>query len=84
MNKMRVVPEWQTYLPHVLAIALLIAVSHTMAYYDEMEDAKEQAHEMSAAMASCLNGTYRATSESGTQIGCMPAVTFEQHERTAK
>lgn len=84
MNELRIVPRWTTYLPHVMAIALGWALVMSMDYADAAATAEAQAQEMSAAMASCLNGTYRATSESCTQIGCMPAVTFEQHERTSK
>lgn len=82
MNKMRVVPEWQTYLPHYLVIALLIVLAHTMAYYDEMEDAKAQAQTAIAAQVDCMNGEWRGRTESGAQIGCMKAEVLEVSERS--
>lgn len=76
MNKMRVVPEWQTYLPHILIIGLMWAVAMTLDYHEEAERAQDSAQQMSAQMAACLRGEWRGITSSGEQIACLPAETY--------
>ena len=76
MNKMRIVPAWQTYVPHILIIALLWSLAMTMDYAEEAAEAQASAASMTQQMAACLNGEWRGISADGTQIGCMPAQTY--------
>ena len=84
MNNLRIVPAWQTYLPHILIIALLWSIAMTMDYHEEAAQAEMQAEQMSRQMAECLNGQWRGITPSGEQIGCMPAQTFNQTQERHK
>ena len=84
MNNLRIVPAWQTYLPHILIIALLWSIAMTMDYHEEAAQAEMQAEQMSRQMAECLNGQWRGITPSGEQIGCMPAQTFNQTQESHK
>jgi hypothetical protein len=84
MKKMRIVPAWQTYLPHILLIALMWSIAMTMDYHDEAAQAEQSAQQMSRQMAECLNGQWRGVTPSGEQIGCMPAETFKPEHRSSK
>jgi len=76
MNKMRIVPAWQTYLPHILIIACMWLLAMSMDYADAAASAEAQAQDMSAAMAACLRGEWQGTASDGVQIKCYPAETF--------
>lgn len=64
------------YWPHIAAIACLWASAMTMDYYDQ----KNTAQEATAQMVACLNGTYRATTESGDKVACMKAEVLAKNE----
>jgi len=80
MNRVRIVPAWQTYLPHILVIICLWLLAMNMDYADEAAQAEQKAASMSQQMAECLNGRWRGVTPSGEQIGCMPAQTFNQSQ----
>ena len=77
ITKMVVIEKRNTYLPHILCIALLWSVAMTMDYADQAAQAEERANSMTRQMAECLNGRWIGRTESGSQIGCMPAETVE-------
>ncbi len=77
MNRVRIVPAWTTYLPHILAIALSWALVMTMDYADAAAQAEAQAQEMSQQMVACLRGEWQGTAADGVQIKCYPAEAFD-------
>ena len=81
MNEMRIVPKWQTYIPHILAIALGWALAMTMDYADEAAEAQQQALRASNDFASCLRGEWRYKSPSGDEFGCYPVELLSSNER---
>ena len=57
----------------VIYVCLLFA-GYTADLHEQIIDA---GNIWSAQLADCLNGTYRATAEDGTQIACWPAEVFD-------
>lgn len=80
ITQMVVVEKRKTYWPHILGIALLWSLAMTMDYADQAAQAEERAQDMSRQMAECLNGRWTGRTESGAQIGCMPAETVDQRK----
>jgi hypothetical protein len=67
-----------------LTVACAIVYS-VVAHIDDLEARTAQMeHHWTDQFAQCLSGQWRGITEGGTQIACLPAETFEQHERTTK
>lgn len=72
IRNLRVVESRKTYIPHLLIIALLWSLAMTMEYHDQAEQAREAAAQADKQFVSCLRGEWRAVTEQGVEIGCMP------------
>lgn len=82
IRPLRIVDRRRTYLPHLLAIALLWTLAMTLDYHDQAAAENERAESWKSQMSECLNGRWRGITSDGTQVGCMPAEEFSPSERS--
>lgn len=82
IRPVRVVDKRTTYLPHLLAVALLWALAMTLDYHDQAAAAHERAERIDREFTACLRGQWRAVTEQGVEIGCMPVERNEPRKRT--
>lgn len=75
----------KSYLPHLLAIALLWSAAMTFDFYDQKNHAEDVARRLDSEFASCLRGEWRETTEQGVQLACLPVERFDpKTEMSAK
>lgn len=72
IKPVRVVEARQTYITHLLAVALLWALAMTFDYRDQAAVAEARAERIDAEFTDCLKGKWREVTEQGVELGCMP------------
>jgi hypothetical protein len=77
MNRLVVVTKRSTYYPHLLAVLALWALAMTLDYHDQAAAANERAARIDKEFTACLKGQWRAVTDQGVELGCMPVQTNE-------
>ena len=78
IRPLRIVEQQRkSYLPHILTIACAWLAVMTMDYHEQAAQAHEVAERMNAEHTACLRGEWRATTEQGSELGCMPVEQFD-------
>lgn len=72
---LRVVEKRKTYIPHLLFVALVWVASMNEDYAIEAAQEAERAARIDAEHTACLRGEWRAVTQEGVEIGCMPVQT---------
>lgn len=67
-----IVEKRKSHIPHLLAVACLWLLASSMDYAEQAAAAEERAARIDAEFTSCLRGEFRAVTEEGVEIGCMP------------
>lgn len=78
IRSVSVVDSRKTYLPHLLIVALLWSLAMTMDYHDQAAAAEARAQTAEREFVACLRGQWRAVTEQGVELGCMPVQTNER------
>lgn len=81
INRLKVVEDRKSYVPHMLAIALLWSLAMTLDYRDQAAAANARAARMDAEHTACLRGEWRAVTEQGVELGCLPVEINEPPRR---
>lgn len=72
IRDLRVVEKRTTYIPHLLAIACLWLLAMSMDAHDQAAMEAERAARIDAEFTACLRGEFRAVTQEGVEIGCLP------------
>lgn len=70
-----------TYLPHLLLVALLWVLAMTLDYRDQANAAQERAERIDKEFTACLRGQWRAVTEQGAELGCLPVEILKPDEK---
>lgn len=62
----------KSYIPHLLTILLGWSLAMTLDFYDQKQQAEEEAARHERDFTSCLRGEWRTVTEDGVEWGCLP------------